>query len=83
MTPKSQSVRQFVWPRTLLKKNGCVELKSVSDKDSVELEMWDNINYEKDGVFDWAGLLVDRAGTFKGRLFGVKNNDDEYLVFTS
>lgn len=67
--------------KNFLNKNGYMEQKSVSEKKLIELEMWDNINYEKDGVFDWPRLLADRAGTFEERLYGVKNNDDEHLVY--
>ena len=58
-----------------------MEQKSISDKESIELEMWDNINYEKDGVFDWTRLLADRAGTFEGRIYGVITDDSEHLVY--
>ena len=64
-----------------LAKNGYLDQLPISAKDTVELEMWDNINYEKDRIFDWSRLLTDRAGTFTGRLYGAKVNGDEHLVF--
>lgn len=64
-----------------LSKNGYLNQLPMSAEGTVDLEMWDNINYEKDGIFDWRRLLTDRAGTFTGRLYGAKINDDEHLIF--
>jgi len=64
-----------------LQKNGYFQKKTMADKDDLTLEMWDNINYEKDGVFDWQQLLNDRAGLFENTLHGIKSEQEEYLIF--
>lgn len=79
---EKQSIKSAVCSaENFLSKNGYLNQLPMSAKDTVELEMWDNINYEEDGVFDWNRLLADRARTFAGRLYGAKINDDEHLVF--
>jgi hypothetical protein len=55
-------------------------LDQPADRSKVVLELWDKVNYEKDGVMNWDALLADRRGSYSGRLFGLVSDDADYLV---
>lgn len=64
-----------------LSDNGYLEQRLLSEPQNIRLEMWDDVKYNQGGVFDWERLFADRAGSFVGRAYGVKDNGDEQLVY--
>jgi hypothetical protein len=63
-----------------LRINGYLDAPASEDRSRITLELWDRMNYEKDGVFNWDQLLADRRGAFSNRLHGLKSNQSDFLV---
>jgi hypothetical protein len=74
------SLRAACSAHQYLEANGFL-MSPVADRSSIDLGMWDKLNFERDGIMDWAKLLADRHGRFSDRLYGVMaNGSDQYLV---
>ena len=59
--------------------NGYLD-SQVTDTTTIDLQMWDAINFAKDGVIDREKLLAARQGRFTNRLRGVLADGDRFLV---
>lgn len=64
-----------------LQSNGYLAPLETFDPSTIDLELWDRMEYERDGTIDWPRLMRDRQGQFSGKLYGAGRRDDGYLVF--
>ena len=68
---------------TFLQENGYLEeiMLSKINTSTLSLELWDQFNYEKNGVFNWSGMLANRANTFSKKLYGVNVKGNDHLIY--
>lgn len=64
-----------------LGENGYLSSEQRVNSDEIQLELWDRIKYEKDGVLDLQRLLLERENEFTDRLHGAKVEEGEILVY--
>lgn len=63
-----------------LEANGYLERPAISDHTKLSLELWDGVQYKKNGQFDWGALLAARHNRYSGRLYGVMYSQGVYDV---
>jgi hypothetical protein len=64
-----------------LQSNGYLAPLETFEPSTIDLELWDRMEYERDGAIDWPRLMRDRQGQFSGKLYGAGRRNDGYLVF--
>lgn len=74
-------VRAACQAQAFLERNGYLSRLENPDPSSITLELWDRMQYEKDGSVDWDRLFADREGQFLGKLYGVGERSESFLVF--
>lgn len=77
----AEAVRAACAAQAYLQRNGYLAPLETIEPSAIDLELWDRMEYERDGTVDWPRLMRDRQGQFSGKLYGAGRRDEGYLVF--
>jgi hypothetical protein len=64
-----------------LSKNGFLDGPPTLRREEIFLELWDRLNYAKNGEVDWDAMFKDRLSSFTGRLYGIQLDSEGDTVF--
>lgn len=78
--PSSDDMRAACVAHEYMKRNWYLAAPGTQDRAQIVLDMWDGINYRKNGIIDWDSLIASRRGLYENRLRGVVRDGNEHLV---
>jgi hypothetical protein len=85
ISPSISETQEFVEAvcksQKFLQENGYLNRLIDPDTSKIKLEIWDNINYNNSGTFDWELLLSERDGAFSDSLYGVSKEGKDFVVY--
>ena len=62
--------------QTFLRANGYLDTAPSSALEGLQLEIWDGVQYSKNGHFDYEAMIRERRNLYSGRLIGVMTDSD-------